>query len=96
MKQSDVVVLCLSAKSMKRKRTGIYPEALDAIAAYRQRRPGEIYLIPVRLSDCEIPEIEIDDTRTLDRLQHVDLFPGPTWDANLKSLLKAIRAALSG
>jgi len=96
MKLSDVVVLCLSVKSMKRKRTGIYPEALDAIAAYRQRRPGEIYLIPVRVSDCEIPEIEIDDTRTLDRLQHVDLFPEANWDANLESLLKAIRAAVSG
>ncbi len=95
MKQSDVVVLCLSAKSMKRKRTGIYPEALDAIAAYRQRRPGEIYLIPVRLSECELPAIEIDEVRTLDRLQYVDLFP-TTWDANLKSLLKAIRTAVSG
>lgn len=95
MKQSDVVVLSLSAKSMKRKRTGIFPEALDAIAAYRQRRPGEIYLIPVRLLECEIPEIEIDDTRTLDRLQHVDLLPDTQWDANLKILLKAIKGAVS-
>ena len=95
MKRSDVVVLCLSAKSMKRKRTGIYPEALDAIAAYRQRQPGEIYLIPVRLSECELPAIPIDDLRTLDSLQYIDLFPETSWDANLKSLLKAIRAAES-
>ena len=42
------------------------------------------------------PEIEIDDTRTLDRIQHVDLFPETTWDANLKRLLQAINAAVSG
>ena len=96
MKRSDVVVLCLSAKSMKRRTTGIYPEALDAITAYRQRRPGEIYLIPVRLSECELPAIEIDDVRTLDRLQYIDLFPEGMWDANLKRLLKAIKSAVSG
>lgn len=96
MKQSDVVVLCLSAKSMKRKRAGIYPEALDAIAAYRQHRPGEIYLIPVRLSECELPAIPIDDLRTLDSLQYIDLFPETAWKANLQRLLKAIRTAVSG
>lgn len=95
MRQSDAVVLCLSVKSMKRKHSGIYPEALDAITAYRQRRPSEIYLIPARLSECEIPTIEIDDTRTLDRLHYVDLFPEKSWDANLKRLLKAIRSAVS-
>ena len=95
MKKSDMVVLCLSAKSMKRQETGIYPEALDAIAAYRKRPPGTIYLIPVRLSKCEVPDIEIDDTRTLDRLQHVDLFPKSAWDANINALIMAIRTTVS-
>lgn len=95
MKQCDVVVLCLSAESVRRKQTGIYPEARDAIAAYRQRRSDGIYLIPVRLTDCEIPDIEIDDTRTLDSLQHVDLFPEAAWDANLQRLVTAIRASAS-
>ena len=72
------------------------PEALDAIAASRERRPGEIFLIPVRLSECELPPIEIDDVKTLDTRQHVDLFPANTWDTNLKSLLMAIKAAVSG
>ncbi|MDA1051889.1 MAG: hypothetical protein O3C40_15595 [Planctomycetota bacterium] len=53
-------------------------------------------MIPVRLSECELPPIEIDDVKTLDTRQHVDLFPANTWDTNLKSLLMAIKAAVSG
>ena len=75
MKQSDAVILCLSRQSQERGRSGIYPEVLDAINLYREYRPGDIFLIPVRLSECTIPPIEIDSTRTLDSLQHVDLFP---------------------
>ncbi|MGH1363893.1 MAG: COR domain-containing protein [Calditrichia bacterium] len=93
MKKSTTVLLCLSEKAMERQKSGIYPEAYDAIAAYRQYRPGEIFLIPVRLSKCDIPDIEIDDTRTLDRLQYVDLFPDSKWDENFQKLLKAIQAS---
>ena len=74
MKRCHAVILCLSKKCLDRRESGIYPEALDAITAYRKYRPGEIYLIPVRFSECSIPSIEIDGTRTLDRLQYVDLF----------------------
>ena len=41
---------------------------------YRGQTPGNIFLIPLRLSECEIPLVEIDATRTLDRLQRIDLF----------------------
>ena len=75
MKDSYAVVLCLSKQTQQRTTTGIYPEALDAINAYREYRPGEVFLIHARLNDCEIPPIEIDGTRCLDRLQCVDLVP---------------------
>ncbi len=52
-----------------------------------------IFLIPIRLSQCEIPPIEIDATRTLKRLQYVDLFPGAQYGPGLQRLLKAVRAA---
>lgn len=91
MKQSYAVVLCLSEECQKRLTSGIYPEALDAIAAYREYAPGSIFLIPVRLTDCEIPPIEIDATRTLDRLQYVDLFPASNWDDGVRKLIEAIR-----
>jgi TIR domain len=90
MKRSCAVILCLSGQCLERTRSFIYPEVLDAIAAYRERRPGEVFLIPVRLSECEIPSIEIDDSRTLDRLHFVDLFPPDRWDEGVRSLLEAL------
>ena len=95
MKRSSVVVLCLSDETSKRSRSGIYPEALDAIAEFRDHAPGSIFLIPIRLSACEIPPIEIDGTRTLDRLQYVDLFPAGNRSEGLNKLLQAIRASPS-
>lgn len=90
MRKCDAVILCLSKKCLTRKRSGIYPEALDAIAAYREYKPGEIFLIPVRFSECHIPSVEIDSTRTLDRLQYIDLFPHESWKENLQKIIASI------
>ena len=93
MEHSYAVVLCLSIETQDRIRSGIYPEIRDAIAAYREYVPGSIFLLPVRLSDCEIPPINIDATRTLRNLQYVDLFPTPVRPDGLVRLIKAIRSA---
>jgi hypothetical protein len=92
-KAAYAFVLCLSAESQARTISGIYPEAMDAIEAYRQYKPGTVFLIPVRLSQCDIPPIEIDSTRTLDRLQYADLFPPAKRGYGLTRLKAAIRAA---
>src|SRR5262245_62855375 len=57
MKQSYAFVVCLSQQTAARRQSGIYPELLDAIDAYRQYAPGSIFIIPVRLSDCAVPPI---------------------------------------
>ncbi|MEM6838762.1 MAG: TIR domain-containing protein [Cyanobacteria bacterium P01_C01_bin.120] len=93
MRDAYAVVICFSKETATRTTSGIYPEALDAINLLREYPPGDIFLIPVRLSDCEIPMIEIDGTRTLDRLQFVDLFPAEQRDANFQKLIRALRAA---
>jgi hypothetical protein len=93
MKNSCAIVLCFSKESEAGTTSGIYPEALDAVAVFRELQPGSIYLIPVRLSACEIPLVEIDSTRTLDRLHRVDLFPAEKRKEGLTKLVKAIRAS---
>ena len=93
MKGSYAFVMCLSGELTTQAESGVYPEILDAITEYRRRPPGSIYLIPVRLCDCEIPEIEIDGTRTLDRIQHVDLFQSANRARELKRLLAALEYA---
>lgn len=93
MRDAYTVVLCLSTETADRITSGVYPEVLDAIAAYREYAPGSVFLIPVRLSDCEIPLIEIDGTRKLDRLQYVDLFPASQRASGLQQLVKSLKAA---
>src|SRR5512135_2998636 len=90
MKRSHAIILCLSGQCLQRTSSFIYPEVYDAIAAYRERRPGEVFLIPVRFSECEIPSIEIDGSRTLDRLHFVDLFPPDRRDEGVRSILRTL------
>jgi TIR domain/Ankyrin repeats (3 copies)/Ankyrin repeat len=89
--ESYAFVLCLSAECEARSHSGIYPEALDAIGLYRERPPGSIFLIPVRLSACKIPPIEIDSTRTLNRLHFLDLFPATEYQQRIERLVAALR-----
>jgi hypothetical protein len=93
MNNSYAVVVCLSTELAVRVKSGVYPEISDAISIFREFSPGSIFLIPVRLSDCKPPPIEIDATRTLGRLQHVDLFPPANWATGLRQLIAALRAS---
>lgn len=93
MDNSYAVVWCLSKETEARVKSGIYPEALDAIGTLREYAPGSIFLIPVRFSKCEIPPIEIDATRDVKRLQYVDLFPPAKRSAGLQRLIQALRKA---
>lgn len=93
MDESYAVLLCISAELIARERSGVFPEISDAIEIYRELQPGEIFIIPVRLSDCRIPLIDIDATRNLRRLKYVDLFPSEKWCGGLSELLSALRAA---
>jgi hypothetical protein len=50
-------------------------------------------IFPVRLSDCEIPFLEIDDTTNLDDLQYVDLFPPAERAEGLRKLIQDLKGA---
>jgi len=94
MKNAYAVVVCLSPElTEERYRSGVYPEIRDAIATFRQYGPGHSYIFPVRLAECEVPPIEIDDTRTLERIQHIDLFPGSRRSEGLRKLVASLAAA---
>lgn len=93
VKNSYAYVLCLSQESQLRTTAGIYPEALDAISVFREYTPGSIFVIPVRLSNCEIPSIQIDSFRTLDSIEYVDLFPENKRADELERLINSIQSA---
>ena len=93
MKQSYAVVMCVSKETAARVKTGVYPEARDAIAAYREYPPDAVFLVPVRLSKCEVPPVPIDNLRNLDDLQYIDLFPPKKRNEGVERLVEALRAA---
>ena len=90
IRQAYAVVIWLFQEVAARHRSGIYPEALLAVEEYRLIPPGSINLIPVRLSDCEIPPIELTPTRTLQDLHYEDL------SRRLARLLQSLAAAKRG
>lgn len=93
MKQAFAVVVCLSKDVETRTSSGIYAEIRDAIGAMRNYLPGSIFLIPVRLAECQIPDIQVSDADSLVDFQYVDLFPAERRDEGLVRLLKAINYA---
>ena len=94
MKNAYAVVVCLSPElTEKRYRSGVYHEIRDAITTFRQYGPGHAFIYPVKLSKCEIPAIEIDDTRTLDRLQCINLYPENKRTAGVQKLLASLATA---
>ena len=94
MMNAYAVVVCLSPElTEERYSSGVYPEIRDAIVTLRQYGPGHYYIFPVRLAKGDVPPIEIDDTRTLNRIQHIDLFPESERDDGLQKLLESLAAA---
>lgn len=78
IRTSDLVAVCLTASSTSR--TGyVQKEIRDALDVAEQQPEGSIFIIPVRLEDCKVPD-------RLSRWQWVDLFDS----AGLFRLLQAI------
>ncbi|MFG6105340.1 SUMF1/EgtB/PvdO family nonheme iron enzyme [Leptothoe sp. EHU-05/26/07-4] len=71
---SDVFLACLSQQSIQ-KRGYIQREFRMALNAMADRPPGQIFLIPVRFDDCQIPELRQEEYGlNLRNYQWVDLF----------------------
>ena len=55
--QSDIFIACLSQRSVS-KSSFVPKEFRLALNEYAGKPPGEIYLIPLKLDDCEIPDLQ--------------------------------------
>lgn len=92
MKRSYSVIICLSKELEGRAESGVYQELLEAISNYRQLPPGQSNIIPVLLSKCEIPNIEISDTETLNELNPVSLFIETERANGIKKIVQVLKA----
>jgi hypothetical protein len=75
IEQSDLFAIFLSKKAIRK--TGFIQKEIRTAAREFQRRPQDIaYLLPVRLEDCDVPLVRLDENTVLADLQWVDIFEG--------------------
>jgi hypothetical protein len=82
IRNSDFFLACLSANSVT-KRGFIQKENREALNIWKEKLDSDIYLIPVRLEDCEVPE-------SLGGFQWVNPFEEDGWTR----LVRAIQAGI--
>ena len=58
LKQSDMVIACVSKPSSS-KQGYVNQELRLALVEYARRPPGSIYLIPLKLEPCEVPDMQL-------------------------------------
>jgi ABC-type branched-subunit amino acid transport system substrate-binding protein len=87
-------VACFSDSSEGRETTYQNEEIILAVEQMRLRPRGRSWLIPVRFSECTIPEYDLGAGRNLHSLQRVDLFDGG-WEPQSTRLVAAIATILS-
>jgi hypothetical protein len=75
---ADFFLACLSHKSVQ-KRGFLQKEILQALDKWREKLPDDIYLIPLKLEECAMPE-------RLGRFQAIDLFREAGWERLLDAL----------
>lgn len=85
IKNSQVFIACLSNSAVA-KHSYVQRELKMALSACADKPPGSIYLIPVRLDDCEIPDLRQEYGMNLRDLQWVDLFEPNGFEKLIRSL----------
>jgi len=85
---------CFSRNSVARIKSYQNEELVLAMGQLRQRRPEDSWLIPIRFDDCDIPDRDIGDGRTLRSLQCIDLFGIHRGD-NARKLVAAVKRILA-
>jgi hypothetical protein len=83
IENADFFIPCFSRNSI-RKRGGFQAEIRHALECGSRRPLDDVFMIPVRLDDCQVP------ARIQRETQYVDLFPD--WDAGLERIMAIIEA----
>ena len=83
-------IACFSEHTTRRRTVSYQNEELVfAVELMRQRPPGEVWLLPVRFSDCQLPSFNLGVGRTLDSLHRVDLL-NDSWEPGISRLAEAV------
>jgi HEAT repeat protein len=83
-------IACFSKNAARKPRSYMREELLIAVEELRLRPRDQRWFIPLRLDECEIPNIPIGAGESLDALQRIDLFAG--WNGGVAQLVRTIKA----
>ncbi len=78
-------IACFSKEYNTRDKTYMNEELSIAIENLRQKPVDRIWFIPVKLNECEIPDIKIGEGETLQDLQYVNLYED--WETGIQQIL---------
>jgi hypothetical protein len=74
--------ICLLSKQSASKRGILQVEIGEALAMRRQKLQDDIYIIPIRLEECDVPEVLRSE------IQYVDIFASGGWTLLFKAIRK--------
>jgi formylglycine-generating enzyme required for sulfatase activity len=93
IREAKLFLACLSGRSVG-KVGFVQNEFREALVAYGERPAGSIYLVPVRLEDCEVPDLEIPGRGLSLRDFHwIDLWQDDGFDRLVSDLEHALGLA---
>ena len=93
IQQGAFFIACFSKEYNARDKTYMNEELTLAIDELRQRPTDQIWFIPVKLNDCEIPDRSIGGGETLRVFQYVNLYED--WDGSIQRILKVVQPGSS-
>ena len=88
IQHGDFFLACFSTEVNARSQTYMSEELKVAIEELHRRPADKVWFIPVKLNECEIPDIDIGGGETLRNLQYVDLHEN--WETGIQRLLDTI------
>ncbi|HSE17585.1 MAG TPA: toll/interleukin-1 receptor domain-containing protein [Pyrinomonadaceae bacterium] len=89
IRESNIFIACFSRQSVK-KHGYVQKEFRLALTTYAEKPAGSIFLIPLRLDECDLPELEIPEFGVkLADIQWVDYWKSDGFDALVKSIRRA-------
>lgn len=80
---------CFSDEYNKRDNTYMNEELTLAIDELRKKPTDKTWFIPVKLSECKIPDREISASETINDIQHLELYKD--WDDGIKRIISVIK-----
>jgi formylglycine-generating enzyme required for sulfatase activity len=91
--QDDFFIACFSKKYNDRSQTYMNEELYLAIERMRQMHSDRIWILPVKLSECVIPDLVIRPGLILSDIQWVDLYKD--WHKGIREIVRVINPGVS-